>query len=245
MAQPDWTPLRNALRACRSSGTLPQLWWRDDDAVRPTAALDQLAELAMATGVPVHLAVIPADASDTLAAHITSMPLIPIVHGWAHRDHSMPGEKRNEFLTQRADATQDAADGLARLQTLFGDRLQPMFVPPWNRIHADVIAALPALGYTALSTFGPRPQDHDSIRRINTHVDPIDWKGTRDLIDAQTLIDRAAAQLHDRHMGRADAAEPFGLLTHHLVHTPAIWDFAHTFLTELQQGGAMPWQMET
>ena len=243
MTKPDWQPLRAALRACRAAGATPSIWWRDDDAVAPTHALDQVTALSEAVGLPVHLAIIPAGATDALARYCNGRPLIPVVHGWAHSDHSAPGDKKNEFLTPRADAMDDASRGLARLRTLFGDSLRPMFVPPWNRIHTDVITRLPMMGYTALSTYGPRatPEAVPGLAQVNTHVDPIDWKGTRSLIDAQTLIDRAAAQLTSRH----DADEPFGLLTHHLVHDPAIWAFAEAFLTEMQLGGAIPWQMET
>ncbi|MEO0745245.1 MAG: polysaccharide deacetylase family protein [Pseudomonadota bacterium] len=243
MTNPDWSPLRAALRACRAAGTMPRLWWRDDDAVAPTHALDQLTALSETVGLPVHLAIIPAEATDALARYCDGAPVVPVVHGWAHADHSTPDDKKNEFLTPRADAAADATRGLARLRTLFGDGLRPMFVPPWNRIHAGVVARLPAMGYTTLSTYGPRPAPEavPGLAQVNTHVDPIDWKSTRSLIDAQTLIDQAAAQLTDRH----DTDEPFGLLTHHLVHDPAIWAFAEAFLTEMQLGGATPWQMET
>ena len=245
MTAPDWSPLRAALKACRASGAVPQVWWRDDDATVPTAALDQLTALAQAVEMPVHLAVIPANATPALAVYCSDAPLIPVVHGWAHADHSVAGEKKNEFLTARPGANADAKRGLTRLQDLFGPTLRPMFVPPWNRIRAEVARDLSTMGYSTLSTFGPRADPIPGITRINTHVDPIHWKGSRSLVDPQTLIDTAAIQLQDRLNSAADAAEPYGLLTHHLVHDPAIWAFAETFLTEMQMGGATLWQMET
>ncbi|WP_299689356.1 polysaccharide deacetylase family protein [uncultured Tateyamaria sp.] len=245
MANPDWTPLRNALRDCRAANTMPTLWWRDDDAVAPTRALDQLCALTETFHLSVHLAIIPALATDALAAYCVDAPLIPVVHGWAHTDHSAAHDKKNEFLTPRPDAKRDAARGLTHMRSLFGQTLRPMFVPPWNRISAQVTTALPDMGYTTLSTFGPRGAAVPGLTRINTHVDPIHWKGTRSLVDTQTLIDDAAAHLRQRSTGAADASEPFGLLTHHLVHDAAIWAFAETFLTEMLTGGATPWQMET
>ncbi|WP_415919742.1 polysaccharide deacetylase [Tateyamaria sp. SN6-1] len=247
MTGTDWTPLRAALRACEDAGVTPRLWWRDDDAVAATDALDRLARMSAEVALPVHLAIIPAGATEDLVHSCADAGCVPVVHGWAHTDHSSRDVKKNEFLTPRADAEDDAARGLARLRTLFGDALRPMFVPPWNRINDTVIAALPAMGYTALSTYGPRATPHaaDGLALINTHVDPIDWKGTRSLIDPNQLIAHAAQMLHDRATGTADATEPFGLLTHHLVHDAAIWTFTKTFLTEMQQGGATPWQMET
>lgn len=243
---PDWTPLRSALRRLRGAGLDLPFWWRDDDAVTATAALDRLAALSEDTGLPVHLAIIPAHADDTLVASMNGAPLIPVVHGWAHRDHSGGADKKNEFKTPRAEAQAETAQALARMRTLFGAALAPMFVPPWNRIGAEVVQALPAQGYTALSTFGARTpaQAAPDLTQINTHIDPIWWKGSRDLIDTTQLIAQACAHLTARTEGREDAAEPFGLLTHHLVHTDAIWDFASAFIHEVQSGGATPWTMK-
>jgi len=243
----DWHPLREALRACADAQIAVPFWWRDDDAVSPTPALDQLDGMADRLGMNVHLAVIPAQAEATLAERTAGSRLIPVVHGWAHADHSGPDEKKNEFLTPRAEARTDAAGGFERMASLFGIQLRPMFVPPWNRVHGDVVNTLSSMGYTTLSTFGPRasPSAAPGLRQINTHIDPIRWKGSRDLVEPDHLIAQAAAQLHARRQGQEDAAEPLGLLTHHLVHTPAIWSFAEGFAHEMLSGGAVPWTMET
>lgn len=246
MTAPNWTPLREALARTRAAQLNVPLWWRDDDAIAPTPALDHLATLAGSIGIPVHLAVIPAGATEALATYCTEAPLIPVVHGWAHYDHSQADEKKNEFMTARAGAVGDAARGLTRMQEMFTTQLQPMFVPPWNRINANVVGYLSTQGYTTLSTFGGRhaQQAAPGLTQINTHVDPILWKGNRDLVDPEQLIAQTAQILTDRCDGCADAQEPLGLLTHHLVHTPAIWAFAHDFLTEMLSGGATPWTME-
>lgn len=242
----DWTPLRTALSAYRTSGMKLPIWWRDDDAVAPTSALDRLAALSVSVGLPVHLAIIPAHAAPALAAHIDREQLIPVVHGWAHADHSAADEKSNEFMTPRASTAKDTHRALARMRTLFGPDVRPMFVPPWNRIHADVTAALPAQGYHTVSTFGPRsaPEATPGLAQINTHIDPIWWKGSRDLLDPAQLIAQTARHLDARRTGREDAREPLGLLTHHLVHSEAIWAFADTFLREMLDGGATPFTME-
>lgn len=243
---PDWPPLRAALAACRHDGIALPLWWRDDDAIAPTPALDQLSQLSADTGLPVHLAIIPANADTALTSAMDTRHLIPVVHGWAHTDHSGGVGKKNEFLTERADATAEAARGLIKMQTLFGDELRAMFVPPWNRINADVTATLPGHGFSTLSTFGARvaPEAVPGLAQVNTHIDPIWWKGTRDLVDPNTLITQTIEHLEARRSGAQDATEPFGLLTHHLVHTDAIWDFARAFVTEMLDGGATPWTME-
>lgn len=245
--QIDWTPLRAELAACRRDTVDVPVWWRDDDAVAPTAALDRLQKLAQGIGLPVHLAVIPAHAAPALAKRVDGSTLIPLVHGWAHEDHSGPDEKKNEFLTDRPGREQEIARSMERMTELFGATLRPMFVPPWNRIDDAIAPALTECGLAALSTFGPRQavRAAPGLEQINTHVDPIWWKGTRDLVDPETLVAAAVAQLEARRRGAQDAAEPFGLLTHHLVHTPAIWAFTEEFLHEMLSGGATPWTMET
>lgn len=243
----DWAPLRAALSALRRDRIALQVWWRDDDAVAATPALARLSNLSSQIGLPVHLAVIPAHLDDTMVDVITTAPLFPVVHGWAHTDHSAGAGKKNEFLTPRPDTRHETAQALALMRNHFGLALRPMFVPPWNRIASEVVQALPGQGYTALSTFGPRtsPEAVPGLARINTHVDPIWWKGTRNLVDPAQLIAQACQHLEARRSGDADANEPFGLLTHHLVHTEAIWTFSAAFLSELLNGGATPWTMES
>ncbi|MBY5935327.1 polysaccharide deacetylase family protein [Tateyamaria omphalii] len=243
----DWTPLRQELAACRRDGVAVPFWWRDDDAIEPTAALDELAALSRTSGVAVHLAVIPARTTPALADYTKAEQMVPVVHGWMHRDHSGPGEKKNEFLTDRPDLATDAARGLEVMQTLFGRSLRPIFVPPWNRIRDTLLPVLAEQGFTALSTFGARsgPQAAAGLMQINTHIDPIWWKGTRDLVEPGALIQSTVAHLRARRQAEEDATEPLGLLTHHLVHTPAIWAFTEAFIHEILSGGATPWTMET
>lgn len=242
----DWTPLDRELDRWRQAGMTLPLWWRDDDAVAPSAALDRLVALAEAVDLPLHLAVIPAEADPTLAAFAQAHPrLIPVVHGWAHRNHAPEGEKKAEFGAHRPlpVMAKEARDGLLRLRSLFGPALRPMFVPPWNRAAPELLPALPGLGYSAISTFAPRKSAGPApgLLRINTHLDPIDWRGSRSLVDPEHLIAQLAAQLADRREGHTDNGEPYGVLTHHLVHDAAIWDFAGALLTRLRAGPTTPW----
>ena len=241
----DWSPLDDALAACRRDAVPLAFWWRDDDAKAPGAALDRLELLSRHIDLPVHLAIVPAHAQQSLAASLDTDRLIPVIHGWAHRDHSGGVGKKNEFLNPRDDAIRDTAKAMAHMRSLFGAALRPMFVPPWNRINDDVTQALARQGFSALSTFGPRKSADAAIGlvRINTHIDPIWWKGTRDLMDPDQLIAQAAGHLDARRRRVEDPVEPFGLLTHHLVHTDAIWDFTATFAKRVLDGGATAWVM--
>jgi hypothetical protein len=189
--------------------------------------------------VPVHLAVIPHYADHRLAGRIADAPeFIAVVHGWAHQNHAPTGSKKSEFGSERKGAAMDAARGLTLLRGLFGARLAPMFVPPWNRVDPALYSGLVNAGFAMLSTFTPRSTAHPAkgLTQINTHIDPIDWRGTRGLVDAALLVDKTVMLLQDRRNGVADNAEPLGLLTHHLVHTPEVWDFTEQLLDVLQTG---------
>ena len=238
----DWNPLDRELENWQAQGLTLPLWWRDDDAIAPTPQLDQLQALSEDLGLPVHLAVIPRGATATLARRIPGSTLIPVVHGWAHENHARPGQKKAEFGDHRplSETLRDAENGLSRLQDLFDAALVPMFVPPWNRIAPGLASGLAALGYTSLSTFTPRktPLAAPGLEQINTHLDPIDWKGTRSLVPPDRLIAQATRDLQLRRTGETDADEPYGILTHHLVHDPAIWGFTKDLLTRLLAGPA-------
>jgi hypothetical protein len=239
----DLIPLRAELATWRAEGRALPLWWRDDDAVSPSAALESMVALAERLALPVHLAVIPRDATRALATFCVNEPrIVPMVHGWAHRNHATEGRKKAEFGEPREGAEDQTAAALTRMRDLFGDRLLPVFVPPWNRIDPSVIAALPAQGYAGLSTYLPRTARWAApgLVQINTHIDPIHWRAGGGLVPPGTQIAALVAHLRDRRAGRADAAEPLGILTHHLVQDTATWDFTAALAATLLEGGAHP-----
>lgn len=239
----DWSPLHAELSAWRAENRTLAFWWRDDDAIAATPALTRLTELAENLNVPAHLAVIPKHATSRLVSTCARHPLlIPLVHGWSHENHAPEGQKKAEFGHPRSDLKADAAKGLARMSELFGQAYLPCFVPPWNRMAPDLAVALPDLGYTCLSTFTPRAARLvvPGLVQINTHIDPIHWRGGGGLVDADVLLAQVTDMLKKRRHGLNDAAEPLGLLTHHLVHTEEIWSFVKALTLTLLDGGAIP-----
>ncbi len=76
--------------------------------------------------------------------------------------------------------------------------------------------------------------------QVNTHVDPIFWRGDRGLVDPETLIADLVTTLQERRMEQADRDEPLGLLTHHLVHTEGVWAFTRDVIAVLLDEGAVP-----
>ena len=103
-----WPDLMAEFDRWEEAGKVATLWWRDDDAVAPTARLGRL--LSIASGVPVALAVIPADAEQELgqwlAEYLHSAPrgsVAVLQHGWRHLNHAGRG-KKSEFPAGRASA---------------------------------------------------------------------------------------------------------------------------------------------
>ena len=226
----DWSAFRKVITP------ETRFWWRDDDAVAPSVALERLMRLQEVSSVPAHLAIVPRNATSELVQIIDANPaLIPLVHGWQHANTAQPGQKKSEFQSPRSEAIGETKAALARMRTLFGARLVPVFVPPWNRISDEIAGRLSAQGYRGLSTFGPRARQKDvGVMRLNTHVDPIDWRGTRGLASPQKIVDLATAQLSTY------PAEPIGILTHHLVQSEEIWALVQAVMLELLSAGATP-----
>jgi len=232
-----WAALEAELDLWRASGTEVTVWWRDDDAVEPTRALDRLTDLAQRFRVPLALAVVPTGAGDALARDLGAKDQIQIVqHGWAHQNHAEPPARVSEFPASRPAAivADELAQGCARLKDLFGTRFVPLFVPPWNRIDAGWLPMVRTAGLQAISTFAPRMQPcENGLVRVNTHVDPIAWKRGRLFQGVDKSLSMLIGHLAARRLGQVDPLEPTGFLTHHLVHQPDLWDFIELLLIRL------------
>ena len=237
-----WDPLRRELDLWAEGGLRARLWLRDDDATDVTPALDTLVALAADFGVPVVLAVVPAAATEALARRLEDASAVqPAVHGYAHVNHAPPHEKKQELGLHRPRGAvlQELAVGHEKLRHLFGGRLLPVLVPPWNRIAPEFIPDLPALGFRALSTFGRRRRAVVAeLAEINTHLDIIDCTRGRTCRDPRELIGRFAGLLAG---SRAQGGAPVGILTHHLVHDPAAWAFLHALFKVTTEHQAVQW----
>src|SRR5258707_15632053 len=87
----NWTDLERELETWGSGDLAATLWWRDDDAVRATSALDALLDLA--AGTPLSLAIIPGrvaeDAAGALADRLARHGALTVLqHGWKHVNHA-------------------------------------------------------------------------------------------------------------------------------------------------------------
>ena len=247
--QSPWSALDAELAAWAAAGRRATFWWRDDDATRPGPRLDQLLGLAAQHHVPLTLAVIPHAATDDLRATVqnTAADVAVAQHGYAHQNHAGTGEKSMELGGHRPapHVIAELAVGHQRLAAWPG--FVPLMVPPWNRIARHLVPMLPELGYTALSTFGPRQTiRHGSLGLLNTHVDLIAWRnkhpdGTVPFIGDDAALSAIVGHLAARRAGTADAAEPTGLLTHHCDHDVRLWRFIEDLLSRTVGHPAARW----
>lgn len=236
----DWSPLNAALERARDRGCPVRFWWRDDDAVADTPALDRLLTLARRYNAGIGLAVIPRDLQASLALRLADeSSAFALVHGWSHANHAPPRAKKAEFGAHRPVQTMsaEAEHALQVAHRILGAKLLPVFVPPWNRISKELIPNLPRLGVRALSTFTDRgiASPAPGLLQINTHVDPIDWRGTRSAVAPEQLLAGLAGAIERRVIGEADRDEPIGLLTHHLVHDEVIWTLSERLIAHLAE----------
>lgn len=236
-----WDELGLELDRWHRAGRTAHFWLRDDDAVEPTSALDRLLAIGEEAKAPLTLAVIPATTGAPLADRLAGSDLVNVaVHGWSHETHAAPGRKKQELGPERPLATVlgQLEAGYAKLAGLHAQRFVPVLVPPWNRIDPAICARLPELGFRALSVFGPAG-DAGDIARVNTHVDLIDWHGTRGCRPHGVLAAEIVAQLKSRFDG---SDEPIGILTHHLVHDEAAWAFLEALFSRTAGKPAAVWK---
>ncbi|MBX2879590.1 MAG: polysaccharide deacetylase family protein [Granulosicoccus sp.] len=234
-----FAPLMRALDDCSSRGTQVKFWLRDDDAIQPGMQLQRLLRLTAQNRVPLLLAVIPANTDQRLTECLKQTDLVKIaVHGWSHQNHAPANEKKQELGLHRSqrEVLAELSRARERIKTLFPEHFVPVLVPPWNRISEQLIPSLGSVGFSALSVFGTR--QFTEIETINTHVDLIDWKGSRGGRDPKELVEELSLCVRE-------SVEPIGLLTHHLDHDDKAWLFLKNLLPVICDHPAACWQSIT
>lgn len=241
-----WDALARELDLWGQAGKTADFWWRDDDAYQPTHGLDRLGDTAR--GAPIGLAVVPAKLADALSQTIDKYSNITVLqHGYSHQNYATPTDHKIELGPQRplVHTLGDLATGWARLEAVFGRRALPVLVPPWNRLAPGLVPLLPEIGYRGLSTYGARsrPEPIPNLVQVNTHVDIIDWHGSRGFLGDVAVLGRAVEFLARRRTAQIDADEPTGILTHHLVHDDACWAFLARLVAAIESHGAARWRL--
>lgn len=232
--------LMDLLNRAADEGKQHTFWLRDDDAIEPSDRLETLLALTDQARVPLTLASVPAGATTALAQRIEAAPHVSIaVHGWRHVNHAPAGEKKQELGLHRGEAKiiEEIESGLTRISSLFGAQSVAMLVPPWNRIDSTLLPLLNTIGFRALSVFGPEKREAP-VPLLNTHVDIIDWKGNRGGRGRDILFAEIAERIETL---TGDPLDTVGILTHHLDHDTAAWDFLEELFAHTADHPACRW----
>ena len=227
MIAPDRDPL---LQALDRRDAPVHFFIRDDDAGWADARLMALLRVMDAVGVPIDLAAIPTAVTPELAHELRArrhagQAIGMHQHGFAHINHEGV-DRKCEFARGREPWLREAdlRRGREQLQVLFGDALDSIFTPPWNRVSADTPAMLAALGFAALSRDVTAAPQH-ALPEIAVHTD---WSKQWRLANEgrSNPLQRIAEDLAQHVQGAAC----IGLMLHHAVMSDAELDALHGVL---------------
>ena len=216
---------------------------RDDDAGWADDPLRALLDTTAQAAVPIDLAAIPQAVSLDLARALndrmlTRPELLGVhQHGWTHANHEAAGRKC-EFGASRpaAQQQQDLSAGRDRMRVLFGERVDPIFTPPWNRCSAETPALLARLGFAALS----RSRGAPAQSALPEWPVDVDWSRQRRL--GQAAGDDGCAGIATALAARVEAGGPVGLMLHHADMTPADLDLLAQLLHHTRQHAQARWR---
>jgi hypothetical protein len=206
----------------RRLGIRPRLWWRDDDAREPSAALDRLLQLA--DGRPLALAVIPDGDLDALSARLSLEHNLAIgQHGVNHINRRPAGETPSEYPAPPTaeEIAERVAGGSDRMRRA---GLAPTFyTPPWNAIDPGLGRAVSRAGIPVLSA-GPTVLHYADLVYMASEADVTAWKGAARFKGALRIMSALQQAMQARRQA-GDLRRSIGLLTHHLAHDEATWRF--------------------
>jgi hypothetical protein len=241
-----WSALVDEMTRWQDAGRRLDFWWRDDDANQPTPELARLTRLAEGASIPLALAVIPLNIHPDVRA-LRSPQVTLLQHGVDHVNRTSGGGKKSEF-----PAVEPVPQALARLAQgrglIAGSQTLPVLVPPWNRVSSrPLLERLAGAGYLGISQFGARRAVPTlaGLVQVNTHVDIIDWRGTRGFVGEDAAIAAAIGHLQARRTGTVEPSEATGWLSHHLVHDAACWQFLATLFERSSRHPAVVWRSAT
>ncbi len=238
-----WQLLSDELNKCGDSGQAIEFWWRDDDAVEDSPALQRLLDSTDRREIPLLLAVIPDLARPELADTIARTSYVDLAqHGCTHKNNAGLNEKKIELGGVLNDETvlRALANSRSMFETMFSGRVVDILVPPWNRIRPSLIPQLPTLGLLRLSRYRTLSRsDTLGVREIDTEIDIVDWRGTRGFIGEREVIEQLTDRLAQRRQGMLTG--PLGVLTHHLVHDAGCWQFMERLGTFVSDHPAAKW----
>jgi peptidoglycan/xylan/chitin deacetylase (PgdA/CDA1 family) len=212
-------------RALNRASAPADVFFRDDDAGWDDDRLLALLDLFDHHALPLDLAVIPAALEPGLADELRARATVGLhQHGYAHRNHEPEG-RRCEFGPSRPAAAQrrDIEAGARRLAELLGNRLDPIFTPPWNRCTTATGETLLQLGFRMLSRENrAEPLGLEGLAELPVAIDWVRLQPTEIAARLATALDKpqgpVGVMFHHAEMDRAHrgrAGELLGVLAAH------------------------------
>jgi hypothetical protein len=239
----SWRQFEQECQYWKRAGESLSLWWRDDDANQEHQALSQLVALARKRQIPLALATVPYQVDPFLRELVADAPLSILQHGYQHLNFAPANEKKQELGLHRDPGVieKEITQGKVMLQDLFDGQFVPVMVPPWNRIARELLVLLKRCGFAAVSCYGVAQNSDFPLPRINTHVDIIDFRAGRKFLGTEAVLELLLAHLRARRLGEIDKHETTGLLSHHLDHDSACWDFCEELFNRSLQFPCVHW----
>lgn len=222
--------LGSELKLWARADRAPVLWWRDDDARGPTDALEQLLALARRHQAPLTLAAIAGPHLTDLVRRVETESGVEIaVHGFKHVNRQPEGRGFGEVVDSD-DVEWVRAQLRATVMAFHRAGVAPtLFVPPWNNLRPQLLAALSDSPLRAVSAFGGFMGAEGGVARLDAHLDVLRWKDGARFRGSWKFLTRMRRLLRQRRLaGQWD--QPIGVLTHHLDHDHATWLFLERFL---------------
>ena len=237
----NWQRLSNEIKLWQ---TPIEFWWRDDDAVADSPALQTMLAIARESAIPVHLAVIPKaleSSLDIIKTPENKAISYVLQHGVEHKSYALAGQRKVELggsqvllpLISKLSAGQDL------LAAKFADQYLSILVPPWNRIDEDVASALPQVPYKKLSVLSSAKLIETDFH-LNVHIDIINWQ-QRQFAGEGVILDKLIELLTRRRLNIDLRTKPIGLMTHHLDHDNQCWQFINSFFKFCQRHPQIDW----
>ena len=247
-----WDGLAEELAAWQADGAVASFWWRDDDAVAATAALERLVALSGASQVPIAVAAIPKLIEPSLPPAVARRSTVWLLqHGFAHIDHAkglvektvVKGAWELGLHRPMHVVLGELEAGREIMRAAFGAQFLPVVAAPWNHIDPALMPGLRERGYLGVSSYGERPlfPPLPGFVEANIHFDVSNWKQGARFRGEGAALEMIVGHLRRRRSGAAERAEPTGIVTHHAALDEASWAFMAELLAFVARHPAAAW----
>jgi hypothetical protein len=204
----------NLISSRLDAGTL-KVWFRDDDVKNRSAKTEKFLSFLSSQEVKYSFAAIPYFVDKDLGFLFSQYKnLNVLVHGYKHENHADISLGKNEFPLDRFDSNRfELMQGLDLILRNFEiSQVRKIFVPPWNNFNSKSCQSLEDFGYQAISCYrNYLPLQLSLVKRIDAHIDVIDWKAGRVKNLHEIYIEMKSLLL--------EGSYSIGFLTHHLVYS--------------------------